>query len=158
MRARLSVRTVLGVAILASCGSTGGSGGGTQDFVSTGGPDTPPSDFDVPPGQDPPPSDFDSTVPGTGTTTANCESVCSEIQTLCPSEDQDLAECVQDCTTDVPAACFDVTLAYVRCVANNGCVIDEEQEICAAEIEAYVTCILDNDPNPPDGEGGAGGI
>jgi hypothetical protein len=116
-----------------------------------GTPDDPPPDFDPVPGQDPPPSDFDDPSGST-----SCTSICNELVNTCPDEDTTLDDCIAECRAEIPSACFGAAVAVVRCLAQNGCMFDEQdqqQEVCEAELLRYIECL---GPEPPDGEGGAG--
>jgi hypothetical protein len=171
MKAKLSVRTVLGVVILASCTGGGGeAGGGTGDFVDTGGYEPPPSDFDQPPGQDPPPSDYDNpsiigSGPGSGTDgggNPRCASLCTAvIAEGCTQLGADADACTVTCNENIPQfePCENQYLTYLTCVVASPaftCKVingDGPGEFadCQGQQMAYENCQL-------DGEGGQGGI
>lgn len=171
MKTKLSVRTVLGVVILASCTGGGGeAGSGAGDFVDTGGHEPPPSDYDQPPGQDPPPSDYDnpSTIgsgPGSGTDgggNPRCASLCTAIIAEgCTQLGADENTCRATCNAALPQLepCENQYLAYFACVVASPeftCKVltgDGPGEFaeCQGQARAYANC-------QQNGEGGQGGI
>ncbi len=160
---RRTIGTLCGLVIVVAC-----QGGGSPNDFGLGPTDNAPtdpgapSDPNAPPGNpnDPP---FSDTVPGSS---ADCTTVCNEIVTLCPDANGDVNECIRDCNSEIPPQCRNQAIAFVRCIARNGCEFDEpgpqtdpndpQLGVCEAEILTYATCL---GPQPPDGgEGGAGGI
>ena len=169
MKARLSARTVLGIAILASCSTTGNPGGSdVQDYVPTGAPDTPPPDYDPPPGQDPPPSDFDDpSGPGSTTGGNRCNEICpAVIAEGCDDYGEDIEACTVACDDylDEAAPCDGELHAFLECAIRSpdfNCDVltgqgDGQGQFmeCQSQAAAYVACLDDNG----GGEGGQGGI
>src|SRR5262245_19956119 len=167
---RRTIHVFCGLGLVVACqggGSPNDFGLGPSDNAPTdpgapGDPGEPPGNPNDPPGNPNDPPFGGGSVPGSS---VDCTSVCNEVHALCPDEDDDVAECIEDCRTEVPAQCLELAIAFVRCVARNGCTlqdprpqVDPNEEIpivCEAELVAYANCL---GPEPPDGEGGAGGI
>jgi hypothetical protein len=150
---RRTTGTLCGLALVVACQG----GGSPNDFGSGPGYNAPtdpgaPSDPNAPPPNpnDPP---FSDDVPGSA---PSCGSICRDVALLCANEPDDYDECVRECTSDIPARCLKLAGDLVLCAARNDCNLDLDfgGTICGPEVIAYVNCF---GPQPPDGEGGAGG-
>lgn len=159
-----SIQVFCGLALVVAC-----QGGGVANDFGPGLSDNAPTDPGAPADPNaPPPNPNDPPFADPTPVSDPCPDVCRELTALCPDEDpdedDDYNECVQGCRGEI-ARCRDLAIAEARCRARNGCAFDEpgpqtdpnEPVVCEAERVRYITCV-GPDQEPPDGEGGAGGI
>lgn len=156
---RRSISVLCGLGLAVAC-----TGGGAPNDFGLGPSDNAPTDPGAPPDPNAPPGNPNDPPFADGRATGDvpdCRSLCAEVVGNCGGDFDDYDECVDDCL-DITPACRSRAGTYARCVARNGCNFDQEggQDevvVCEAELVALITCV-GPDPDPPGGEGGAGGM